>query len=490
MVASRHIAVDLGAESGRVIVGTVTAKRITVQEVHRFVNPQRRILGHLHWDLLYLFEEIKNGVRAAVHEGFTDVSSLGVDAWGVDFGLVGAQNEILGLPVAYRDVRTDGMMEEVFRKIPREELFAATGIQPMQINSLFQLYAAARSNARIFDSCRALLFIPDLMNLLLTGRCGSERTIASTSQMLDAKSGTWATAVMDRVGLPSRILPPLAEPGEVFGEILPEVADEMGLDRRTVVVAVGSHDTASAVAAVPVSGGDWAFLSSGTWSLVGQETDAAVISPNVDARGFTNEAGVGGKTLLLKNVMGMWLLQECRREWDKQGHRWTYEDLTRIAMSAPPLRSIINPDDPSFLHPESMTEAIRRFCRAAHQPVPETEAAIVRCIFESLALTYRHALHDIVQITGNAIALLHIVGGGSQNPLLNQWTADATGIPVLAGPMEATAYGNIIAQAIAQGTLRSWEEGRRLVTESCHPVWFEPGGQEQWVAAGAASVFT
>ncbi len=472
------------------MVGTVTADRIAVEEVHRFINPQRRVLGHLCWDLLYLFEEIKNGLRAAVAEEQGPIVSLGIDTWGVDFGLLGRNNELLGLPVSYRDARTDDIMEQVFRRVPRGELFVATGTQPMQINSLFQLYAVARSNPTLLGSCDALLFMPDLLNLLLTGKRSSEFTIASTSQMLDIRRREWSRSIMARLELPERILMPIMRPGDVIGIILPDIAHETGLGERTAVVAVGSHDTASAVAAVPATGNRWAFLSSGTWSLIGQETETAQLSPEVEVKGFTNEGGVGGKILLLKNVMGMWLLQECRREWERNGDTKTYEELVAMSSVAAPFRSLINPDDPSFLHPESMTEAIRRFCVTTGQPSPDSVAAFVRCIFESLALTYRRVLEDIVTIGGHPIDTLHIVGGGSQNPVLNQWTADACGVTVLAGPMEATALGNIIAQARAYGSIGSWEEGRRRVRASFRSSRFEPKNRERWLDLAARPVLS
>ncbi len=487
MLPTRHIAIDLGAESGRVSVGTVLSDGIAIEEVHRFINPQRRVLGHLHWDLLYLFEEIKNGIRAAVTDGKGTIASIGFDTWGVDFGLLGKNNEILGFPFAYRDARTDNIREDVFRHVTREELFAVTGIQPLQINSLFQLYAVAQSNATILGACDALLFMPDLLNLLFTGRRCSEFTIASTSQLLDIQRKDWSQSIMERLGLPARILMPLKRPGEVIGTVLPEIARETGLGEETTVVAVGSHDTASAVAAVPASGNRWAFLSSGTWSLIGMEIEEARLSPEVDVKGFTNEAGVGEKTLLLKNVMGLWLLQECRKEWEKLGENKTYDELVAMSTVAAPFRSLINPDDPSFLHPGSMSEAIRNFCLRAGQPVPNTPGAFARCIFESLALTYRRVLDDLVALTGHSVDMLHIVGGGSRNPVLNQWTADACGIPVLAGPMEATALGNIIAQAVAYGSVNSWDEGRRRVRASFRTERFEPKHRERWLDPMAAS---
>ena len=453
---------------------------ITIDEVHRFVNPQRKVLGHLHWDLLYLFEEIKNGIRAAVNDGKGPVVSMGIDTWGVDFGLLGKNNELLGLPVTYRDGRTDDIPEEVFRLIPREELFAATGTQPLQINSLFQLYAVARSNPLLLDSADALLFMPDLLSLLFTGKRYSEFTIASTSQLLDISRREWSKSIMDRLGLPTRILMPLKRPGEVIGAILPDIARETGLTNGTILVTVGGHDTASAVAAVPASGNRWAFLSSGTWSLLGMEIEGPRLSPEFDAKGFTNEGGVSGNILLLKNVMGLWLLQECRKEWEKLGKNKTYDELVAMSALATPFRSLVNPDDLSFLHPGNMIEAIREFCVRSDQPPPETPGAFARCIFESLALTYRRVLNNIVALTGHAVDTLHVVGGGSRNPVLNQWTADACGITVLAGPMEATAVGNVIAQGIACESIDSWEEGRRRVGASFRLERFEPKAPERW----------
>ena len=480
MPVSKFLAVDLGSESGRVIVGILNDDRITIEEIHRFPNPQIRALNRVHWDIHYLFKEVKKGLSLAAGNGHEDLESIGIDTWGVDFGFVGKDGALLGDPYCYRDPRTNGMMEEVLRKISREEIYASTGIQFMQINSLYQLYAASLNEKESFRQCETVLFMPDLFNYLLTGRKVSEYTVASTSQMLNAWSRTWDDALLRKIGLPPDIMAPIIQPGSIIGTLLPEVAGETGISNDTDVVAVGCHDTASAVAAVPGRGKNWAYISSGTWSIVGIESDRPLIDNNTLADDFTNEGGVGGKIRFLRNVTGLWLLQECRKSWKKHGDIPEYEELVKTASAAEGFKCMIDPDDPSFLDPPDMPEAIVRYCRGHSQPVPETTGEFVRCILESLAMKYRAMIEKIGSLTHRTIETIHIVGGGSRNAMLNQFTADATGIPVEAGPVEASALGNIIVQAIAEGKISSIEEGRAMVARSFPVRRYDPIDPQKW----------
>lgn len=465
MSISKFLAFDFGAESGRAIVGILDGERISLEEMHRFPNRQTKILGHLHWDVLALFEEIKTGMKIAVQKGHGDIESVGIDTWGVDFGLVGKNGELLGFPFAYRDCRTDGMMERVFEKMSREEIYSATGIQFMQINTLYQLYSVALSDPKLLSICDRLLFMPDLFCFLLTGRKCSEYTIASTSQLLNAAKRNWDESIFSRLALPMNIMAPVVQPGTVIGALLSEISAEVGLKKGIDVIAVGCHDTASAVAAVPARGKNWAYLSSGTWSLIGIESERPLITAETMSD-FTNEGGVGNTIRFLRNVMGLWLLQECRKSWKKSGEEYSYDQLVAMAAEAEGSACTIDSDDASFLNPADMLEAIKNYCRKTNQHVPESKGEFVRCIFESLAMKYKSVLEKIDSVTGNAIEQLHIVGGGSQNDMLNQLTSDACGIPVAAGPVEAAALGNIIVQAIADGTLKSVSDGREMVARS------------------------
>jgi len=479
MPVSKFLAVDFGAESGRAIVGILKNKTITLEEIHRFQNRQVRVLGHLRWDLLYLFEELKKSISLAVQKGHGDIESIGIDTWGVDFGLIAKNGEILGFPFSYRDSRTNGMMEKVFSKISREEIYSRTGIQFMQINSLYQFCCSAAANKELLGVCDKLLFMPDLFNFFLTGEAFSEYSIASTSQMLNAKRKRWDREIFAKLRLPLRIMAPIVQPGEIIGKLLPEISHEAGLG-SVDVVAVGCHDTASAVAAVPAKGNDWAYLSSGTWSLIGIETEAPIINGASLKNNFTNEGGVFGTIRFLRNVMGLWLLQEARMSWMRSGEEYKYDELVQKASEVPEFKSIVDPDDSSFLNPPDMPEAIRTFCSKNGRPVPEGKGEFVRCIFESLALKYKALVKKLNLMRGKEIKQLHIVGGGSQNEMLNQFTADAIAVPVFAGPVEATAIGNILVQAIARGKVESLEKGRDLVARSFPLKMYEPKNPSKW----------
>ncbi|MFH1194827.1 MAG: rhamnulokinase [bacterium] len=473
MSVSKFLAIDLGAESGRAILGVLENNKIHLEEIHRFPNKQIYILGHLHWDVLALFEEIKTGMRIAVQKGHGDIESIGVDTWGVDFGFAGKNNELLGFPYCYRDSRTNNMMEKLFQTIPREEIYSVTGIQFWQFNSIFQLARYADDDSDMLRVADILLFMPDIINFLLTGVKKTEYTIASTSQLLNAYSKNWDLSLLEKLKLPINIMPEIVPPGTVIGKLLPEIAKEVGL-KEIEVIAPGCHDTASAVAAVPIQGINSAFVSSGTWSIIGIESATPIINEASLKNNFTNEGGVGNKIRFMSNMMGMWLLQQTRKSWLKQNVNISYEEMTKLASDAKPFKCIIDTDDNSFYNPPDMQEAIREYCIKNNQPIPGSKGEYVRCILENLAIKYKTMIEKINSMSGKKIDTLHIVGGGSQNELLNQFAADACGIPVVAGPVEATALGNIIVQAIAKNKIASLDDGRRIVAESFQVKTYQP----------------
>ncbi|MEN6560466.1 MAG: rhamnulokinase family protein [Acidobacteriota bacterium] len=480
--AAQFLAFDFGAESGRAVLGTLAGRRLTVHEVRRFPNAPLNLAGHIHWNVYALFDEMKAAMRDAAAAIGARPAGLGVDTWGVDFGLLAKDGSLLGLPFCYRDHRNAGAMEEYFKLVPRPALYEATGIQFMPFNSLFQIYAMVRERSPLLDAAAGLLFMPDLFNYLLTGRKAAEATIASTSQCLDPRTRTWIPGLFQAMGLSKKLLQDIVEPGTVLGELSEEVAGATGL-RHVPVVATAGHDTAAAVAAVPAEGEHWAYISSGTWSLVGVEEKAPVISELSLRANFTNEGGVGGTIRFLKNVSGLWLVQGCRKAWSAEGPV-TYDELTRAAAEAAPFAALVNPDAPDFLNPPDMPEAIAAYCRRTGQPVPGTRAALVRSLLESLALKYRSVIDQLRQVLGHPIEKIHVIGGGSRNALLCQLTADATGLPVVAGPAEATAIGNILVQAMALGRVGSPEDIRAVVRESFEPRTYQPSGRgPAWDAA-------
>ncbi len=484
---SRYLAFDLGAESGRATLGTLEEGKLTLEELHRFPNTPVRVLSALYWDTLRLWQEIRHGLTIAGREKRIQLDGIGVDTWGVDFALVGQDGNLIENPRHYRDTRTNGMMEAVFQVVPREEIFAHTGIQFMQINSLYQLYAMRLAGSRALACARTVLMMPDLFNYWLTGLVKSEVTIASTSQFYNPRMQRWAVELFDRLLFPKTILPDLVQPGTRLGTVLPEVADTCGLG-TTAVYATGCHDTASAVAAVPASGDSWCYISSGTWSLMGVELDAPVIDARSLALNLTNEMGAGGKTRLLKNIAGLWLVQECRRAWALEGKEYSYEELAAMADDAPAFSAILDPD--AFLEPGEMPSKIAAHCRAAGHHAPESVAATVRGIFESLALRYREVLESLETLLGRKLEIIHIVGGGSRNRILNQFVADATERTVIAGPSEATTIGNILIQAIGAGELAGLAEAREIVRRSVTLETFTPKRTADWDAAYARFLAT
>ena len=466
-----YLAADFGGGSGRVIAGWLEDGKLTMEEIHRFGNRQVRLGDHVYWDFPALFEDMKAGLKKAASKGY-EVESIGVDTWGVDFGLIDRDGQLLGNPVCYRDARTAGMTEKLFGTLNPTEHYATTGIQVMEINTLAQLLSI-KGTAQL-EAAEHLLFMPDLFSYFLTGKATNEYCIASTSELLDAKRREWSWETIEALGLPKRIFGDIVMPGTVRGELRKDIAEETGL-KDVKVIAVGSHDTASAVAAVPAIEGDGpvAFLSSGTWSLLGIELPEPILTEEARQAEFTNEGGVGGRIRFLQNITGLWILQRLMAEWKERGEEQTFGELLPAAAQAS-ISSIIPVADAAFTNPPSMEKAISDYCRQSNQPVPQTKGEFVRCLFQSLAKKYKDAIEGVNGLLPESLKRLHIIGGGSQNGLLNQFTADALGIPVWAGPVEATAMGNILVQAMASGEVADLAELREVVRRSVTPKVFEP----------------
>jgi rhamnulokinase len=470
--ALRLLAADLGAESGRVMAGGFDGSRLTLSEAHRFDSRPVPLPDGLHTDVLRIFAEILGGLAAAARSG-GELAGVGVDTWGVDFALLDGDGRLLGNPYHYRDCLGSGILERTLARVPRAEIFAATGIQLMELNTLFQLALLQERGAAELAAARRLLMMPDLFSYWLGGRPVSEYTIATTSQCYDTRAGDWARGLLERLSLPTAIFGEVVPPGTVLGRLRKDVAEETGAGPLPVI-AVGGHDTALAVAAVPARGGDFAYVSSGTWSLLGAEIDAPCIGEASLAANFTNEGGVGGTIRFLKNLCGLWLVQESRRAWAKGGKADSYDNLATMAAAAPGFRSLVDVDAPDFAAPGDMPSRLQAFCRRTGQPVPETKGEIVRCALDSLALKYRYVLGTLERILGRRLAPLHVVGGGARNRLLCQLAADATGRTVVAGPVEATAAGNVAMQVMALGELGSLADARDVVRRSFGIETHEP----------------
>jgi rhamnulokinase len=480
---SHYLALDLGAESGRAMLGTSDGAHLELEEVHRFANGPVRLPDGLHWDVLHLWEEIKTGIRLAARRCPDDgLASIAVDTWGVDFALLDRQGVLLGNPYHYRDRRTEGTQAELFRRVPREQVFAATGIQFMPINTLNQLLAMVTAGSPILEAADTFLTMPDLFNYWLCGAVVCEQTNATTTQCYDPNRQDWAREILETVGIPARIFPKIVPPGTVLGTLRPELAEELGI-RPVPVVAPACHDTGSAVAAIPARDSHFAWISSGTWSIMGVEAPKPVINEETLACNMTNEGGVAGTWRLSKNIIGLWLVQECRRTWAHAGEELSYDEITRLAGEARPFLAAIDLDAEEFLAPGDMPARIREACRQSGQAVPETKGEIVRVALESLAFKYRWLLGRLERLLGYRLDPIHVIGGGSRNALLNQFTADATHRTVVAGPVEATALGNILMQGVALGHLGSLTEGRELVRRSVTPQVFEPRSPAAWDAA-------
>jgi len=477
-----YLAIDLGAESGRVVAGLWNGKTIRLEELHRFPNGPVSLGDTLRWDVVRLWAEIQNGLTRAAKKYGKGIVSVGADTWGVDYVLLSGSDEMLGQPYAYRDARTNGMMEKAFRKVSRSMIFAQTGLQFMQFNTLFQLLAHKQDCPGMLEAADVLLMMPDFIHWALCGSRVVEFTNGTTTQCMHPLTRNWATGLLKKFGLPTHIFPKVVPPGTRLGALRPGVADRTGL-RKVNVVAPPTHDTASAVAGVPTANtgkANWAYLSSGTWSLMGVEVKKASLSARTQELNLTNEGGLDGTYRLLKNIMGLWLVQQCKRSFDARGRKYEYGQLAQMAGKAPALRSIVNPDDCRFLNPPDMPKAIQDFCRETRQPVPRTEGELIRCAYESLALKYREVLGWLEELSGNDMEVIHIVGGGSQSRILNQFTADACQRPVITGPVEATAMGNLLVQVRASGELSNLAEMREVIRKSSDVATFRPGKSAAW----------
>jgi len=473
-----YLAIDLGAESGRAILAGLDGDHLTLKEVHRFGNGPVRLPDGLHWDVLRLWSEIKAGIAAAIRRG-AQPDGMGLDTWGVDFALLDKNGNLLSNPFHYRDARTDGMMEEVFKCIPRAEIFAHTGIQFMQLNTLYQLYSLAYAKSPLFEIAQIFVTIPDLFNYWLSGNITNEFTDATTTQCYNPLTRDWSRDMLDALGIPSRLFGPVTESGTVIGTLLPSIADETGAG-GVRIVAPACHDTGSAVAAVPARNQDFAWISSGTWSIMGAEVLQPVLGEKALAYNFTNEGGVFGTWRLSKNIMGLWLVQECRRFWSSRGEDLSYDEITHLATDAQPFLAVIDPDADLFFHPGDMPEKIRKFCAQTGQQIPETKGEIIRVALESLALKYRLTLKHVEELSGKRLDPIHIIGGGTKNRLLNQFTADCTGRTVVTGPVEATAIGNVLMQAIGLRHLFSLSDARAVVRASFDVEEYHPGPRADW----------
>lgn len=504
-MSTHYLGIDLGAESGRVMLGSLAGGRLALEEVHRFANAPLRVGGSWHWDVPALWAGITAGLQRAAQRG-VPIASVSVDSWGLDCVLLDAHGEVLSPVFHYRDPRTERGVKALFEKVPWPQVFAETGVQFMPINHLYHL--AAESPERLAHAAQ-IVPIGDMFNYFLSGVARAEVSMASTTQLYNPRTRTWSQPLLAALGLGSEKFPPLVASGTKLGNLKPAVASETGLSADVKVIATCTHDTGAAVAGIPVAAEvrrrtaddadadknseirlltsaatpNWAYLSSGTWSLLGLELDAPILTERCRELNFTNEIGFANSVRLLKNIVGLWLVQECRRAWASAGRDFAYATLARLAAEAEPFRSLINPADPRFLAPDAMPERIGAACRESGQPAPETPGQFIRCALESLALEYRRTLRQAEELAGTKVERLHIVGGGSKNALLNQLTADACGVPVIAGPAEATAIGNILVQAIALGHLPSLAVGREVVGKSFATARFEPGDAAQWDAA-------
>ncbi len=473
------LAFDLGAESGRAILCQFDGERFELSQVHRFPTGPTILPDGLHWDVLRFWNEIKTALAMVARECGDSLVGIGLDTWGVDSALLDRNGALVANPYHYRDSRTDGMYAYAFDRVPREEIFERTGIQFMEINSLYQLLSLVVAQSPLLDTAETFLTIPDLLNYWLTGRIACEFTIATTTQCYDPRAGDWAWSMLERLGIPTRIFPEVVPPGTVLGDLAPAVADEVGL-AGVPVIAPACHDTGSAVAAVPAEGPGFAWISSGTWSVQGAELVQPLIDERSLAYNFTNEGGAEGTFRFSRNIMGLWLVQECRRTWARAGEEMSYGEITDLAGDAAPFLAIVDPDHAGFLPPGDMPSRIRDYCRETGQLVPQTKGEIVRCALEGLALRYRWVLERTEEMLGYELEPIHIVGGGTQNHLLSQLTADAIGRRVVTGPVEATAAGNVMVQALALGHIASLAEGRRIIRNSFPLLTFESADRSGW----------
>ena len=480
MTTSRnYLAVDLGAESGRTIIGKLDNGHLSLTETHRFSNNSVRLNDGLHWDVLRLWSDIKEGVGKSSSKIDQPLDSIGLDTWAIDFALLDRTGALLTNPFHYRDARTDGMMDQAFKIMPRAEIFASTGIQFMQINTLYQLLALSLNNPSLFDIAKTFVTIPDLFNYWLSGEITNEFTNATTTQCFDPHKRDWSTPILDAFKIPSHLFGPVTDPGIRIGTLLPHIAEETNAGAIPIVLPA-CHDTGSAVVAVPAGNQDFVWISSGTWSIMGVEAQQPFINEKALQYNFTNEGGVFGTWRLSKNIMGLWLIQECRREWMRQGEEISFDALTQFAVESDAFLSVIDPDFAEFLHPGDMPARIQKYCADTNQKVPQTKGQILRIALEGIALKYRWVLERLEELTEKHLAPIHIIGGGTKNNLLNQFTANSTNRTVITGPVEATAIGNILMQAIGLKHLSSLAEAREVVRASFELEVYEPKQTADW----------
>lgn len=479
-MTKRVLAFDFGASSGRAIIGCFDGDKITLEEVHRFSNDPVSVGGTVYWDVLRLFYEIKQGIiKAKIAGGF---DSIGIDTWGVDFGLIDSEGKLMENPVHYRDVRTVGLVDEAFKTMPKEKLYGITGIQFMELNTLFQLISLKKYRPWMLERADKMLFMPDLFGYMLTGKMCAEYSIASTSQLIDLDKRTWSKEILDAFGIKKSVFAPLVQPGTVLGELSKEVCEECGVD-PVPVISVCGHDTQSAITSVPCEDGDFAFLSSGTWSLFGTELDKPIVNETSMNINITNEGGFDGSTGFLKNIIGLWLIQESRRQWKREGKEYSYADLEKLALAAEPFKCFIDPDAPEFVPHGNIPERVREFCRKTGQFVPETVGEIMRCIYESLAMKYRLTFEKLRECTERDYPVIHVIGGGTKDGLLCQMTANSCDRTVKAGPIEATVMGNVAVQLMSDGSVKNIGQARKIVADSSELKTFEPKDTDKWAGA-------
>ncbi len=479
-MTKRVLAFDFGASSGRAIIGCFDGDKITLEEVHRFSNDPVSVGGTVYWDVLRLFYEIKQGIiKAKIAGGF---DSIGIDTWGVDFGLIDSEGKLMENPVHYRDARTVGLVDEAFKTMPKEKLYGITGIQFMELNTLFQLISLKKYRPWMLERADKMLFMPDLFGYMLTGKMCAEYSIASTSQLIDLDKRTWSKEILDAFGIKESVFAPLVQPGTVLCELSKEVCEECGVD-PVPVISVCGHDTQSAITSVPCEDGDFAFLSSGTWSLFGTELDKPIVNETSMNINITNEGGFDGSTGFLKNIIGLWLIQESRRQWKREGKEYSYADLEKLALAAEPFKCFIDPDAPEFVPHGNIPERVREFCRKTGQYVPETVGEIMRCIYESLAMKYRLTFEKLRECTERDYPVIHVIGGGTKDGLLCQMTANSCDRTVKAGPIEATVMGNVAVQLMSDGSVKNIGQARKIVADSSEHKTFEPKDTDKWAGA-------
>ena len=479
-MTKRVLAFDFGASSGRAIIGCFDGDKITLEEVHRFSNDPVSVGGTVYWDVLRLFYEIKQGiVKAKIAGGF---DSIGIDTWGVDFGLIDSEGKLMENPVHYRDTRTAGLVEESFKTMPKEKLYGVTGIQFMELNTLFQLISLKKNRPWMLERADKMLFMPDLFAYMLTGKMCAEYSIATTSQLIDLETKSWSEEILDAFGIKKSLFAPLVKPGTVLGELSKEICEECGVD-PVPVISVCGHDTQSAITSVPCEDGNFAFLSSGTWSLFGTELDKPIVNETSMNINITNEGGFDDSTGFLKNIIGLWLIQESRRQWKREGEEYSYADLEKLALAAEPFKCFIDPDAPEFVPHGNIPERVREFCRRTGQYVPQTVGEVMRCIYESLAMKYRLTFEKLRECTKRDYPVIHVIGGGTKDGLLCQMTANSCDRTVKAGPIEATVMGNVAVQLMSDGSVENIGQARKIIADSSELKIFEPKDTGDWAKA-------